>query len=63
MYAHALTYPAVPVRRSIRTRRRAVFFVRMTTQHVRTVPWSREIARAALALLNVAVWALLIFAL
>ncbi len=63
MYSHALTYPSLRVRRSFGRRHRARFFLPVSTQHVRTISWPREIVRAALALLNVAVWAALLFAL
>lgn len=58
MYSHAVTYPSLRARR-----RRSAFFVRRTTQHVPSMVWMREIARAALALGNVVLWAGLLLAL
>ena len=57
MYSHALTCP------SLRSRSRRGFFWRWTTQHVPSVVWLREIARAALALGNVVLWLALLVAL
>jgi hypothetical protein len=74
MYAHALSHPSLRTRpahppRRARTPRRSRS--RATVHHLRVVPrprvvrqsWAREIARATLALINVAAAATLIYVL
>ena len=74
MYAHALTYPSLrkrPARPPRRARAPRRARSRATVHHLRVVPrprvaresWAREIARATLALINVAVAAALIYVL
>ena len=69
MYSHAVTYPSLRARRLVggrrfrahASRRRAHFFSRMTTQHVRSQSRGLgEVVRIALALANVAAWLALV---
>jgi hypothetical protein len=55
MNAHALNYPSLQ-RRLISQRRSRAFFSGSTTQHVKSAPLAREVARAAVALVALATW-------
>ena len=56
MNAHAVSYPSLR-RRLIAERRSRALFLARTTQHVSSPPsLLREIGRAAVGLLGVAVW-------
>jgi hypothetical protein len=57
MYAHVVSYP------SLHARRRRPIFLGRTTQHVPSLMWVREVARALLALGNVVLWAGILLAL
>ena len=57
MYAYVVSYP------SLHSRRRRAFFWARTTQHVPSLAWPRELARALLALANVVLWAGILLAL
>jgi hypothetical protein len=58
MNVHAVSYPSLQRRLIVNRRSRALFLAR-TTQHVSSArTLSREIARAAVGLLGVALWAL-----
>ena len=57
MNAHAVSYPSLQRRLIAKRRSRALFLAR-TTQHVSSArALSREIARAAVGVLGVALWA------
>ena len=48
---------------SLHSRRRPAFFLARSTQHMPSLTWLRELARALLALGNVVLWAGILLAL
>jgi hypothetical protein len=57
MNSHAVSYPSLQ-RRLVAERRARALFLRPTTQHVSRASLLREIVRAALALIGIALWGL-----
>jgi hypothetical protein len=55
MNAHTVSYPSLR-RRLIAERRSRAFFLRPTTQHLGRISLLRELVRAAIALVAVALW-------
>ena len=55
MNAHAVSYPSLQ-RRLIAERRSRALFLRSTTQHLSRTSLLRELVRAAIALVGVALW-------
>jgi hypothetical protein len=55
MNTHAVSYPSLQ-RRLIAERRLRALFLRPTTQHLSRMSLIREIVRAAIALVGVALW-------
>jgi hypothetical protein len=55
MNAHAVSYPSLR-RRLIAERRSRALFLRPTTQHLSRTSLLREVMRAAIALVGVALW-------
>lgn len=55
MNAHAVSYPSLQ-RRLIAERRSRALFLRPTTQHLSRTSLLREIVRAAIALVGIALW-------
>jgi hypothetical protein len=55
MNAHAVSYPSLQ-RRLIAERRSRALFLRPTTQHLSRTSLLRELVRAAIALVGVALW-------
>ena len=60
MNAYDISYPSLQRRLIARRRSRALFLTR-TNQHVDRTSVPREIARAAIALSGVAVWAVAVY--
>lgn len=55
MNAHAVSYPSLQ-RRLIAERRSRALFLRPTTQHLSRTSLIRELVRAAIALIGIALW-------
>ena len=55
MNAHAVSYPSLQ-RRLIAERRSRALFLRPTTQHLSRTSLLRELVRAAISLVGVALW-------